>query len=120
MARRTKEEAEQTRAAILGAAIEVFLKKGVTRTTLQEIAEEAGVTRGAIYHNFANKGELLSALLESATLPDEIMEAYWEQTSGLDPLEMLAAWSQRAMEHIIPDERGRKIFTVLYHRCDRV
>lgn len=49
MVRRTKEEAQETRAQIIEAAEKAFYKRGVARTTLADIAELAGVTRGAIY-----------------------------------------------------------------------
>lgn len=52
--RKTKSEAEKTRQHLLDAALEVFWRKGVTSASLQEIAEEAGVTRGALYWHFAN------------------------------------------------------------------
>ena len=45
--RRTKEQAEQTRTAILAAAELLFLEKGVAHSTLEQIAKAAGVTRGA-------------------------------------------------------------------------
>ena len=60
--RRTKSEAEKTRQHLLDAALEVFWRKGVTSASLQEIAEEAGVTRGALYWHFANKEALFEAL----------------------------------------------------------
>jgi TetR/AcrR family acrAB operon transcriptional repressor len=56
MARRTKEEAAATRESILDAAEQLFVKQGVSRTTLQHIATAAGVTRGAIYWHFNDKG----------------------------------------------------------------
>lgn len=46
MVRRTKEEAQETRAQIIEAAERAFYKRGVARTTLADIAELAGVTRG--------------------------------------------------------------------------
>jgi TetR/AcrR family acrAB operon transcriptional repressor len=49
MARRTKEEAQATRTQLLDTAEVVFREKGVSRTTLTDIASAAGVTRGAIY-----------------------------------------------------------------------
>ena len=54
MARKTKEDALITRDLILDAAERVFLRRGVARTALQEIAEEANLTRGAIYWHFQN------------------------------------------------------------------
>jgi len=60
--RRTKEDAEQTRHDLLKAAEHVFSKQGFAATRLSDIAKEAGVTRGAIYHHFGNKMELFIAL----------------------------------------------------------
>ncbi|MBV5333220.1 TetR family transcriptional regulator, partial [bacterium] len=64
MARKTKEEAQETRKAILDAAETVFQERGVSRTSLAEIATAAGVTRGAIYWHFANKAELFDAMIQ--------------------------------------------------------
>ncbi len=50
--RRIKEEADKTRQAILEAALTVFSKQGYHPARLQDIAEAADVTRGAIYHYF--------------------------------------------------------------------
>ena len=46
--RRTKEQAEQTRTAILAAAEQLFLEKGVAHSTLEQIAKAAGVTRDSL------------------------------------------------------------------------
>ena len=69
MARKTKEDALATRELILDAAERVFHQRGVSRTSLQEIAKDAGLTRGAIYWHFENKGELFHAMMERVTLP---------------------------------------------------
>lgn len=53
--RKTKTEAQKTRQHLLDAALEVFWRDGVTRASLQAIAQEAGVTRGALYWHFKNK-----------------------------------------------------------------
>lgn len=55
MVRRTKKDAELTRQSIINAAREVFLVRGVSRTTMDHIATQANVTRGAIYWYFNNK-----------------------------------------------------------------
>ena len=47
--RRTKEDAQQTRESLLDAAECLFAERGVSRTSLQDIAKAAGVTRGAVY-----------------------------------------------------------------------
>src|SRR5437660_11927168 len=67
--RRTKEDSEQTRRRILDAARRVFARQCVTRTTLEEIARAAGVTRGAIYWHFADKTELFYSMRAQVSLP---------------------------------------------------
>lgn len=62
MARKTKEEAARTRVQILETALVVFAEKGFARATLQDIAERAGFTRGAVYWHFKDKVDLLVAL----------------------------------------------------------
>ena len=61
--RRTKEEAAITRKQLLKKALEIFSKKGYTATTMQDIAREAEVTRGAIYWHFGSKAELYNTLI---------------------------------------------------------
>jgi AcrR family transcriptional regulator len=65
---------EQTRADLLAAARTVFLRRGFHGASLDEIAEEAGYTKGAVYSNFAGKDDLYLALLE--THYDERVSAY--------------------------------------------
>ena len=71
MVRRTKEEALETRNLLLDVAERVFNEKGVSRTSLADIAEAAGLTRGAIYWHFKNKSDLFDAMMERVTLPLE-------------------------------------------------
>lgn len=63
--RRTKEEAARTRQDVLKAALIIFGEKGYSRATLEQIATEAGVTRGAIYWHFHSKAELYNTLIEN-------------------------------------------------------
>ncbi|MFK3781594.1 TetR family transcriptional regulator [Agrobacterium sp. NPDC089420] len=61
--RRTKEEAERTRASILLSAESTFLKNGFAETTLAQIAEGANLTRGAVHWHFDDKAAIFSALV---------------------------------------------------------
>jgi AcrR family transcriptional regulator len=56
---------ERTRAALITATLEVAKEKGFAATSLDEIAARAGMTKGAIYSNFASKAELLLAAMFS-------------------------------------------------------
>ncbi len=58
---RREEYAETTRAAILEAAMERFTSDGFAATTVDAVAEAARVTKGAVYHHFKDKAELLEA-----------------------------------------------------------
>jgi len=55
---------DRTRAALIGAAAAVIGEKGYDRTTLEEVAARAGMSRGAIYGNFSDKEELFLAVIE--------------------------------------------------------
>jgi AcrR family transcriptional regulator len=64
--RLTQAEAkERTRAQLLAAAAQVFARKGFAGASLEEIAEEAGYSTGAVYYNFANKEQLFLELLRT-------------------------------------------------------
>lgn len=65
--RRTKEEAEITKGNLLVAALEVFSRKGYAATRVEDIAKQANVTTGAIYHHFGGKGDLYIALIEDSS-----------------------------------------------------
>jgi AcrR family transcriptional regulator len=63
--RLTREEKKaQTRERLLDAASTVFARKGFAATTLDEVAEEAGLTKGAVYSNFDSKDDLVKAVLD--------------------------------------------------------
>lgn len=49
---------------LISAAEQVFLKKGYSRTTIQDVMEEANVSRGGLYLYFGNKAEIFEAVLE--------------------------------------------------------
>jgi len=69
MSPRTKEQFEQmrrhSRRRILDAALELFANQGYHPTTVDQIARQAGVSKGLIYHHFSSKEELLQAIIQS-------------------------------------------------------
>lgn len=62
----------QTRTAILEAAAAVFGERGYEATTVTEVYERAGVTKGALYFHFASKEELARAILDEAVTTEGI------------------------------------------------
>lgn len=61
--RKTKEEAEVTRQAILQSAMDTFYEKGYSKTTFDEIAKRINLTKGAVYWHFRNKPDLIAAII---------------------------------------------------------
>lgn len=66
MARSSREAAERTRATLLLAARDAFAQQGVHGVALEDVAARAGVTRGAVYHRWSSKRELVRAVVEQA------------------------------------------------------
>jgi TetR/AcrR family acrAB operon transcriptional repressor len=89
MARRTKEEAQATRSSILDTAERIFSEKGVSHTSLADIANAAGVTRGAIYWHFKNKCEVFTAMMDRELLPLDELFASTLDSNEAYPLKRL-------------------------------
>jgi AcrR family transcriptional regulator len=69
----TRAEAQsETRRHLLLAASRLFLRNGFVATSLANIADEAGVTKGAVYSNFASKEDLFLALLQEPIVDQEV------------------------------------------------
>ena len=65
MARLTRKEKQaHTRNCLMKSAAKVFAKRGLQQASIDEVAEEAGYTKGAFYANFKNKEELFLAMLD--------------------------------------------------------
>jgi AcrR family transcriptional regulator len=87
--KRTKaEQGATTRAALLDAATRLFAEKGYASTGREEIVAAAGVTRGAMYHHFADKADLFRAVY--VAVEDEVMTEIATAAMGSDdPIEQL-------------------------------
>ncbi|MFV8782605.1 TetR family transcriptional regulator [Microbulbifer sp. SA54] len=119
MARRRKEEAQETRERILDAAISVFHKRGVSRPSLTEVAELAGVTRGAVYGHFQNKADLFSALADRVKLPDESI-CQMPHDGGCDPLGHLRERWIFLYKEVATNKEWQQIFEIILMRCEMV
>jgi TetR/AcrR family transcriptional regulator, acrAB operon repressor len=120
MVRRTKEEALETRSRILDAAEHVFFERGVSRTTLAHIAEAAGVTRGAIYWHFDNKGDLFTAMFDRVVLPLDELKAATVDPNEPDPLGRIRDLCVLCLRNTATDAGRRRVFEILFLKCEFV
>jgi TetR/AcrR family acrAB operon transcriptional repressor len=120
MARRTRAEALETRNRILDAAERVFSRRGVSRTSLDDVARAAGVTRGAIYWHFKDKADLFDAMLGRIALPMEEMLERAGEAAGDDPLAHVRGRSVAVLRKVVGDARARRVFDVVAHKCEYV
>ena len=113
MARKTKAEAAATRDSILDAAEKLFAEQGVSRTTLQHIASEAGVTRGAIYWHFLDKAALLHAMMERVKLPLEEAMLLLDANENGDPVQDLREYVMTVLRVTMDDPKARRVFEIV-------
>lgn len=120
MPRNTKEEALETRNRILDAAENVFYEKGVSNTSLDDIAKAASVTRGAIYWHFKNKSDLFVAMCERVHVPIEEMGQANAEESVADPLGDLRKGCIYLLKEAVSNPHSRKVFEIIFHKCELV
>ncbi len=134
MARRTKEEAQETRNHLLDAAEHLFQAQGVSRTSLQDIARRAGATRGAVYWHFKDKADLFNAMMDRITLPMEEKfspepevdtqqakdSAAPQADSGAQALERIRQAMLSILNLIVTDPQTRRVLEVATHKVEYV
>ena len=118
MARRTKQEALETRIHILDAAEHCFSHKGVAHTSLSDIAKHAGVTRGAIYWHFDNKDMVFDAMLMRARTPTQHLEESARNIDEPDPLGRLQILLTEVFRQTEQDPTTRRINEIVFHKCE--
>lgn len=117
--RKTKTEAQKTRQYLLDAALEVFWRDGVTRASLQAIAQEAGVTRGALYWHFKNKEDLFETLFEQQYA--DFFAAFNDQTlrDNQDVWTHLQHNLTAMFETLATRESKHKFCNVMFSKCEQ-
>jgi TetR/AcrR family transcriptional regulator, acrAB operon repressor len=118
--RRSRQDALRTKQGIVLAARKVFARHGVSRTTMAHIAKAAGVTRGAIYGHFRDKGALFRAMREQVRLPlvDAMSEVLFDSPG--DPLAGVERYLLAVVGAMRDDEATRDTFHILNFKCEYV
>jgi AcrR family transcriptional regulator len=133
-----QQRSEETRAKIMEAAIKLFSLRGYNKASVDDICEEAGISKGAFYHHFKSKQTLFLALLDGwlqfvdnaieatqdKTVPETFMQMtqafpYIFETAGENLPMFLEFWLQASRDKkiweagIAPYRRYHKYFTSL-------
>ncbi len=120
MVRRTKADALATKSELLDAAERLFSAQGVSNTSMMQVAEAAGVTRGAIYHHFDNKLDLMDSMMERVRLPFDQMLEQTSQRHLDNPLALLRARLLNIVELLQRDPHTQSVINILFHKCEYV
>jgi AcrR family transcriptional regulator len=114
--RRRKAERPQE---ILDAAFAEFSRNGYATTTLERIAERAGVTKGTIYVYFENKEQLFISMVREFTKgAQEIVHEMFEKHEG-STAELLRAQFSFIYQHLVEDRRRREVVRMLIAEASR-
>ncbi|MCV6546460.1 MAG: TetR family transcriptional regulator [Cohaesibacter sp.] len=119
MARKTKEEAEKTYHALLQAAANLFTRYGIAETTLNQIAKEAGVTRGAFYWHFEDKNDVVRALWETHAKPQlEPLRAEMLGPCKGCAVESLRTITKRLLSLVTQNEQMGQAIRIVMHNVE--
>jgi TetR/AcrR family acrAB operon transcriptional repressor len=110
----------ETRCRLLDSAEQLFSRSGVSHTSLADIADAAGVTRGAIYGHFRNKADLFNAMLDRTQLPLEDLIASVVNAAEPDPLGAIQRVMLVCLRDSQCDEHRRLVFDIVFNRCELV
>lgn len=94
--------------------------KGRIHTSLAQLAEAAGVTRGAIYWHFRNKADLFDAMMRRVVLPMEEMAARAGDDDLEDPLDYVRGCALNVLEHLTTDAQCQRVFEICCHKVEYV
>jgi AcrR family transcriptional regulator len=106
MKSRQAERSEATRAELVRIARELFSERGYAGVGTEEIVQRAKVTRGALYHHFADKRALFRAVHEQ--MEAEIVAAIAERMAGIeDPIELLVTGTRAFLDQCMDPAHAR-------------
>jgi AcrR family transcriptional regulator len=109
MASIREKKKQQTRQAIMQAAVKLFSEKGFEKTSIEELAKEAGIGKGTIYSYFQTKNDILHAFCE-----DELEDLHHELTTNADKeipiLKQMVAIYMSEFRHITENREFARLF----------
>ena len=118
MAKKTKADALKTRQHLIETAIVQFALRGVSNTTLNDIADAARVTRGAIYWHFENKTQLFNEVWAQQPALRELIQDKLLVHDADSPLEQLREQLIVGLQYIAEIPRQQALLQILFHKCE--
>ena len=124
MVRKTREEAEKTKERILDAAEDVFYRRGVSGATMADIADCAGVSRGAVYGHYKSKAQVFLSMCDrmnrlfAELSPGVISGITDESLKETDPLGLLRLATLSYMRVVLLNDRFRRFAELPYFKCE--
>lgn len=114
MARKTKEDSQLIRDLILDAAELIIYKKGMSYTTMADIADEAKMSRGAVYGHYKNKVEVAISMVNRAFDSIEVLKKSDDETY----LDYLYRQGIRELHQAVEPSSIQRVFYILYSLLD--
>ncbi|WP_330984061.1 MULTISPECIES: acrEF/envCD operon transcriptional regulator [Enterobacterales] len=118
MVRKTKADALITRQKLIDAAIEQFARRGVSETTLTDIADAAGVTRGAVYWHFTSKAEIFNEMWSQQYPLRDIIKHKLTHNENENPLAFMRESFTAALQYISRSPKQQALMQILFHKCE--
>lgn len=115
-----KIQALETRNRILDAAVDIFYARGVSQASLTDVANAAGITRGAIYWHFKNKTDLFNSMCDRVRLPIKAWILNCAEDRALDPLGQFRSHCLFVLQEVVHNPQSRKIFTIIFKKSEFV
>lgn len=95
----TRPPAGETRARIQAAAVDLFMARGVDKTSLREIADRLGITKAALYYHFPSKESLVRSLVDPFLADVEALLAEAEAGPAMPPRQFLESYFDLFIRH---------------------
>ena len=105
--KKTKQEAEETKKAIVQSALDLFYEKGYSKTTFELISTKIGMTKGAVYWYFKNKPELVAAIINEYI--ERKMRYLNEKIPSLNHFKDIEAYFSATSDFLLSDENAYKV-----------
>ena len=111
MARKTKEDAEQTKQAILNSALQTFYEKGFSRTTFDDIAKRINLTKGAVYWHFKNKADVIAEIIK---------QRITNQEQSFEKVQTILELKEKIMARTLAVEKDKNVRDFLFFMIYRM